>query len=226
MVKLNKLGVLCVVLALVVAGCGKKKSTDDISGKNKKMAKADLPVKEEAENLLDESDISDFSFVDGEDKAKKEVTASADSVELDTEAPATDQERAASAFKTVYFDFNKNILRGDQREVVAHDAEIAKTAVEKGKKVVIEGHCDQIGSAAYNLALSQRRAEAVKEAMLAQGVAAENVKTLGYGYEHPNCLVRPKEPQGIDCRVGSKPSRRSSNELKNAILDRFLRVCM
>jgi peptidoglycan-associated lipoprotein len=192
MVKLNKLGLLCVVLALVVAGCGKKKCSGDVCTKNKKMAKADLPVKEEAENLLDESDISDFSFVDGEDKAKntkkaendKDLVANAD-VELDTEAPATDQERAASAFKTVHFDFNKNVIRNDQREVVAHDAEIAKTAVEQGKKVVIEGHCDQIGSAAYNLALSQRRAEAVKEKMLELGVAAENVKTLGYGYEHP-----------------------------------------
>jgi outer membrane protein OmpA-like peptidoglycan-associated protein len=210
MVKLNKLGLLCVVLALVVAGCGKKKCTGDVCTKNKKMAKADLPVKEEAENLLDESDISDFSFVDGEDKAKnakKTEVANADDVELDTEAPATDQERAASAFKTVHFDFNKNVIRGDQREVVALDSEIAKTAVEKGKKVVIEGHCDQIGSAAYNLALSQRRAEAVKEAMLEQGVAAENVKTLGLGYEHPIVWSDQKNRKALIAELA--PNRRA-----------------
>jgi len=210
MVKLNKLGLLCVVLALVVAGCGKKKCTDDVCTKNKKMAKADLPVKEEAENLLDESDISDFSFVDGEDKAKnapKTEVAAADDVELDTEAPATDQERAASAFKTVHFDFNKNVIRNDQREIVAHDAEIAKAAVEKGKKVVIEGHCDQIGSAAYNLALSQRRAEAVKEALLEQGVAAENVKTLGLGYEHPIVWSDQKNRKALIAELA--PNRRA-----------------
>ncbi len=194
---LNKLGLVCVVLALFVGGCGKKKETKD----NKKVASAQIPVlKEETENLLEDSDISDFAFVDNDvakqekqakaDEPKKEdlaLVAENDDISVDDDAIVTDEDDNGSsyAFKTVHFDFNKNCIRVDQKSIVNEDVEIASNAVEKGKKVVIEGHCDQIGSASYNLALSQRRAEAIKEAMVNKGIDENEIKTVGYGYERP-----------------------------------------
>lgn len=194
--RLNKLGLVCVVLALFVAGCGKKKETKD----NKKVASAQIPVlKEETENLLEDSDISDFAFADDEaakadkqakaEEPKKEdiaLVAENDNIEVDdTVIPEEDDNSSSYAFKTVHFDFNKNSIRADQKPLVNEDVEIASNAVEQGKKVVIEGHCDQVGSASYNLALSQRRAESVKEAMVNKGIDKNEIKTVGYGYERP-----------------------------------------
>lgn len=193
--KLNKFGLICVVMVLLAAGCGKKKCSTGPKSETKKMAQIDgMPmVKEEADNLLDDGDISDFAFVDNEANKKSSdanakegnIVASADdddNLEVDSDK-ATSQD--AFAFKSVQFDFNKNSIRPDQKEVVSQDTKVAQQAVEQGKQVVVEGHSCQIGSASYNLALSQRRAESVKEEMVQAGIASDTIKTIGYGYERP-----------------------------------------
>lgn len=179
---LNKLGLLCLVMALFVAGCGKKGEK-----KHTQMAQSDsipLVAKDETVNLLEDSDISDFAFVDDETVNADKSTTVAKAGDME-EGVAAQEEATSFDFKTVHFDFNKNGIREDQRTVVAQDTEVAKQAVEQGKNVVVEGHCCQIGSASYNLALSQRRAESVKTAMIKEGVPANNIKTVGYGYERP-----------------------------------------
>jgi len=189
MVKLNKLGILCMVAVLFAAGCGKKKHTGPEKG-TKKMADAtsEIPLKEETENLLDDGDVADFAFVDDEKSkdGQKVAVLDEDGLEVDEdEEQSQDGHAEAYAFKNVYFGFNKNDISQDQKQVVAQDIETAKQAVEQGKKVVVEGHCDQIGSAAYNLALSQRRAQAIKAEMANAGIPADSIKTVGYGYERP-----------------------------------------
>jgi len=197
MEKLNKLGLLCVVVALFFAGCGKKKQAADEGSmkSSKKLASADtnVPLKEETENLLEDGNISDFAFVDDETDGKKGNVAPADANALlaanegeeDDEMGGENDETDAYGFKVVHFDFNKNSIRADQRPLVAENIEVAHKAIEDGRKVVVEGHCDQVGSASYNLALSQRRAEAVKSEMIRKGVKEDSVKTVGYGYERP-----------------------------------------
>jgi peptidoglycan-associated lipoprotein len=190
MEKLNKLGLLCVVLALFVSGCGKKKSSTT-NESPKKLASADknIPLKGETDSILEDNDISDFAFVDDEAKdgkggSAKVASNDVNNVVAEDDYPAEDAANESS-FKTVYFNFNKNSIRADQQAVVKEDIAAAKETLKEGKLLVIEGHCCQTGSAAYNLALSQRRANTIKKAMLSEGISAKDIKTIGYGYERP-----------------------------------------
>ena len=63
-----------------------------------------------------------------------------------------------------------------------HDAELA---YESGVRVRIEGHCDERGTDEYNMALGQRRADAVREYLINYGVRSENIETISYGEMRP-----------------------------------------
>jgi outer membrane protein OmpA-like peptidoglycan-associated protein len=216
---LNKFGMLCVVMALFVAGCGKKKSSADQG--NKKLAQSGIPTfQEETETFLNDgsdrdldSGIENFAFVDDEvsemiNKETADSIVAASDIEFDQELALSSEDNALGySFKAIHFDFNKNSIRSDQEDVVTQDIQIAQQAVEQGKQVVVEGHSCQIGSAAYNLALSQRRAEAVKKEMVDAGIAPEQVKTIGYGYEKP--LVWSDESNRSKLLKDLAPNRRA-----------------
>jgi len=80
-------------------------------------------------------------------------------------------------------------LRADAQRAAAANAELLKRifAQDSNFTVVIEGHCDERGSTEYNLALGDRRASAVKDALVAGGVNASRIKTISYGKEKPFC---------------------------------------
>ena len=208
---MKKLGLLSVVLVLFVAGCGKKKSSHEsevsiskpkTSGKLVSSADfgADIPeYREETERLFDDEAVADFAFVD--DENQENMVASAD-LTNDIGALIDDEDIAVASmndvmdlqdlgldedkvFKTVHFDFNKNDIKPDQRGIVEEDVQIARIAANSGKQIVVQGHCCQIGSESYNMALSQRRAEAIKNEMVRSGVPASRIKTVGYGNEMP-----------------------------------------
>ncbi len=183
--KLNKLGLLCVVVVLFAAGCGKKKAHKDTKA-NKKLTQSSIPLLKDTENLLDDSDIESFAFVDDEVlPGENDVPLFVENDETDLDGAANSDIPSAFAFQAVHFDFNKNDIAPEQAPVVQEDVAVAHQAVEQGKGIVVEGHCCQIGSATYNLALSQRRAEAVKAEMVKDGIASSTIKTVGYGYERP-----------------------------------------
>jgi peptidoglycan-associated lipoprotein len=88
-----------------------------------------------------------------------------------------------------YFDYDKNDIRPDAREALSHDAELLKQIFGQDPNfvAVIEGHCDERGSAEYNLALGDRRATAAKEFLVQLGVAGDRLKIISYGKERPQC---------------------------------------
>ena len=88
-----------------------------------------------------------------------------------------------------YFDYDKNDIRADARAALTTDAELLKRVFAKDPNVmvIVEGHCDERGSAEYNLALGDRRATAAKDFLVQLGVPAERLKTLSYGKERPQC---------------------------------------
>lgn len=102
-------------------------------------------------------------------------------------AEATQPVKAAeevSAFETVYFDFDRSDLRQDARNSLAKNAEILLKS-NKNAKVMIEGHCDERGSAEYNLALGERRATSALQYLVTLGVQPGRLSIVSYGKEKP-----------------------------------------
>ena len=199
------------MLAVLISGCGKKQKK--IQPKSKAISKT-CPVKKknkslvlkDTEDFFDNDTVSNFAFVDDENEQKQKVDTSIkkdktekndlalaqnDSYEEDAELNDVacddndEQHSTGTAFKAVHFDLNHNKIRSDQKKLVAEDCKIAKEASEKGKKLVVHGHCCQLGSHSYNMALSQQRAEAIKREMVSNGIAEKDIKTVGYGSEMP-----------------------------------------
>jgi peptidoglycan-associated lipoprotein len=87
-------------------------------------------------------------------------------------------------FETVYFDFDKAELRQDARDVLSKNAETILKSLAKSK-IQIEGHCDDRGSAEYNLALGENRAKSAQKYLTTLGVKAANLSIISYGKEKP-----------------------------------------
>jgi len=91
---------------------------------------------------------------------------------------------AVSPFGTVYFDFDKSDLRQDARDTLSKNAEIMLKS-HATAKVQIEGHCDERGSAEYNLALGERRAKSAMQYLTTLGVQTDRLSVISYGKEKP-----------------------------------------
>jgi peptidoglycan-associated lipoprotein len=88
--------------------------------------------------------------------------------------------------RDAYFDLDKADLRPDAREALTKTAEFLRNYPQA--KVTIEGHCDERGSTEYNLALGDRRAAAVKQFLVSQGISADRMSTVSFGKEKPFCM--------------------------------------
>jgi peptidoglycan-associated lipoprotein len=87
------------------------------------------------------------------------------------------------------FDYDKSDIRDDARAALTRDAGALKIVFQQfpSGTVLIEGHCDERGSAEYNLGLGDRRSTAAKEFLVQLGVPADRLKTVSYGKERPVC---------------------------------------
>jgi len=90
---------------------------------------------------------------------------------------------AARAARTIYFDFDSSEIRPEYASVIASHAR--RLASNVTLTVRLEGHTDERGSREYNIALGERRAQAVRRALLLQGAGENQVATVSYGEERP-----------------------------------------
>jgi peptidoglycan-associated lipoprotein len=88
--------------------------------------------------------------------------------------------------KTVYFDFDQSTIRSEFVDVLRAHAAYLNTNRSTG--VLIEGHADERGSREYNVALGERRANAVRSFLEAEGVDSGQINTISYGEERPVSL--------------------------------------
>jgi|AMFO01.1.fsa_nt_gi peptidoglycan-associated lipoprotein len=88
--------------------------------------------------------------------------------------------------KDVFFDTNSYDLKPEARDILAADA--AWLQRHPTVKILVEGHCDERNTREYNLALGQRRADAVRDYLVFLGVSADRIRTISYGEERPFAL--------------------------------------
>ena len=106
--------------------------------------------------------------------------------------PPPSQTSLTSALDSVtdaYFDYDSSDIREDGRNALTRDADALKRIIQDfpNATIVVEGHCDERGSAEYNLGLGDRRAETAKEFLGQLGVPGDKLKTISYGKERPQC---------------------------------------
>jgi peptidoglycan-associated lipoprotein len=98
-------------------------------------------------------------------------------------------ELVAENLQDAYYDYDKSDVREDARATLTRDADGLKRifAEMPDAVVVMEGHCDERGSAEYNLGLGDRRATSAKEFLQQLGITGDKLKTISYGKERPQC---------------------------------------
>jgi peptidoglycan-associated lipoprotein len=84
----------------------------------------------------------------------------------------------------VFFDTDQSGIREDGRQTLARQAEWLKKYTNY--QITVEGHCDERGTREYNFALGERRANAAKQYLVAQGIPAGRIRTVSLGKENPD----------------------------------------
>lgn len=132
-------------------------------------------------------------FMAGCSSKAPEVDMSADANKAGQQGMMSDAERLNSLqaqVRNVYFDFDKFNIRPDMQGVINQNASIFNQA--GSFKIMIEGNCDEWGSDEYNYALGVKRAKAGKDALIAQGIAADRIEITSNGESKPVCTDKTK----------------------------------
>ena len=103
----------------------------------------------------------------------------------------------------VFFDTDDYSIRPDQFVTIKNDAAFLKEHPEV--RIVVEGHCDEMGSTEYNLALGDRRAAEVKAALEKAGVSPNRMRAISYGKEQPFCQAESDECWRLNRRAHIVP---------------------
>ncbi|WP_264663993.1 peptidoglycan-associated lipoprotein Pal [Azospirillum fermentarium] len=117
------------------------------------------------------------------ESAPKDAGAGAGTGTQNTIVPGSQQDLVVNVGDRVFFGFDRSDLSAEARATLDRQAQWLKTY--GNVNVTIEGHADERGTREYNLALGERRANAVKKYLVAQGINTARVKTISYGKERP-----------------------------------------
>ncbi|HBL98904.1 TPA: hypothetical protein DDZ86_04655 [Candidatus Dependentiae bacterium] len=196
--------VLLIALLVLAPACRKKQPAKSpckeepvlIQGEEHKKQGADATGEKDKKSLfLEEDDVDQFVFQEDGD----ENTFAPSAVKQESKIRLVEQEegdkqwenkradQARHGFKTIYFDYDHYDIKKAQEPALEQDVAAVKKIVSKdGKIVVVEGHaCRYGGSAAYNMILSEKRAQRVAKYLVAHGVSASKLKVVGRGFEEP-----------------------------------------
>ncbi len=129
----------------------------------------------------------------GKAEATARVTVSARPVAAEP-PPATAEDISRSfeqRVRDVFFDYDSFNIRTDAVPVLQANADWMRAHPQAS--VVVEGHCDERGSAEYNLGLGDRRANSAKEYLVSLGIDGNRIRTISYGKERPQCSEQTED---------------------------------
>jgi peptidoglycan-associated lipoprotein len=153
---------------------GKASAQDEAAARERALREKELKEKAERERAAQEAAAkaaSDKAAKEAADKAKKEAAEKAKAVLKELQIP------------DIYFDYDKyNLTPAAQATLKAGVPAYQKYL---DYKLIVEGHCDERGTAEYNLALGQKRADEAAKYLIDLGIAKDRVKTISYGKEMP-----------------------------------------
>ncbi|WP_455365632.1 peptidoglycan-associated lipoprotein Pal [Kaarinaea lacus] len=133
-----------------------------------------------------------------EDAAASAASAQeAEAQPMEPEQEKNPLEEGLLAQRVVYFDFDSSVVHDDSMPMLKAHAEYL---VSNGNTITVEGHCDERGTREYNIALGERRADAVRRILLANGVAANQIKIVSYGEERPAALGHDEQAWAMNRR--------------------------
>ncbi|MEI7514571.1 MAG: peptidoglycan-associated lipoprotein Pal [Betaproteobacteria bacterium] len=161
---MNKL-VLAVAVAAFLSACGSAVKLDDVSVEDKSGQAVALTELSSAGNTTSGS------------------TAKSQTAVTTLDAAKSGSDLLVAGGRTVYFDYDSYAIRPEFQSVIEAHARILKG--DKTKKASIEGHTDERGGREYNLALGQKRAEAVRKALSLLGVSENQMEAVSFGKEKP-----------------------------------------
>lgn len=198
---------LSIVALLSISGCRHKKvakspKSNHVAYNNGIFRNVDIPLAGEEVALSDEEINSFFDedtneFVSygkqGNQNSPDILSLTEDEIdELQKSDYAWIDADKENEFRKIYFEFDKHNVRDDQKSIVESDIVVARELLKEARAngenptFVIEGHACKIGTnKAYNTALSQKRAKAVSDFFISEGVPQENIKFVGRGQDVP-----------------------------------------
>src|SRR5215467_14171882 len=121
---------------------------------------------------------------------------------------------------TALFDFDKYVLKPEGKAAIDREVISKLKDVTKLELVLVTGHTDRIGTQAYNQKLSERRADAVRDYLVSQGVARDKIETLGMGKTQPVPGVVCNQKNMKELIACLAPNRRVDVEVKGEAIKR------
>lgn len=131
-----------------------------------------------------------------------DVSGSVSAAELAAQKAAADAAAVAALQSVFYFDFDKSVVKQDG--LAALEKHAAYLVATPNASVRLEGHADERGTREYNMALGERRAQAVARILQVNGVNANQIETISYGEEKPAVLGHNSEFWAQNRRVELK----------------------
>lgn len=121
-----------------------------------------------------------------QEKISEETIIAAPKRAIKSEELSSQGQQTLAGLQIVPFAYDQHLLSDEARKIIAANAAILKAT--GNVKFQLTGHCDERGSDQYNIALGERRAEAVRAYLLELGIASERMETVSYGEEQPRVI--------------------------------------
>ncbi len=175
--------------ALLLLGCGTSGEVkDEVGGEGGQLS----------EQVTDmDSSTSTQGAGDGSDMMGERMGGGAEDMAAAVD-PLNDPNSLLSK-RVIYFDFDKSDIKDEFRDIINAHAEYLAT--NQGVNITIEGHTDERGTREYNIALGERRANAVKRMLTLQGVSASQIRVISYGEERPAALGHDQRAWALNRRA-------------------------